>query len=251
MSICIESAIGEGVEQIHAPTSAMISNTIGSLPFSIIARTIEYFWLLFISIIFVGHLIYGLYKLSQLPFKKIVNILPFLKYLKKIESKRSSLLYLQFITPLLIVLLNIASGDTVDLIDNYTGLRFFLLQIIIIAMIYFSVLKDVALTNPDKSRHWLAKRTNHLIWLYYFQSLIVTIFLVDLVLRYQINVTELYGNASDYFFLGISKYVYYQINIPIVNLDFDVVLIPIATILISLLSLFFSFFVDRVFGGSD
>lgn len=247
-----EDNIDEGVEQLQAPLSEFIRNTIGNIPFTIISESISYFWLFFIGIIFIGPLFYGISKLiNVLLKKKKENKLPFLKYLEKIESKRSSLLYLQFITPLLIVLLNIASGDTIDLIDNYTGLRFFSLLIIIIAMIYFSVLKDVASRNPDKTKNWLAKRTTHLIWLYYFQSLIVTIFLIDLMLRYQIELSELYEGASDYFFLGISKYVYYQINIPIINIDFDIVLMPVATILISLLSLFFSFFVDRVFGGND
>lgn len=240
------------IEQMQAPISAFISNTIGDTLFTVISKVISYFWLFFIGIIFIGPLFYGINKLVGIIFKKEKeNKLPFLKYLEKIESKRSSLLYLQFITPLLIVLLNIASGDTIDLIDNYTGLRFFSLLIIIIAMIYFSVLKDVSLRNTDKSRNWLAKRTTHLIWLYYFQSLIVTIFLIDLMLRYQIELSELYEGASDYFFLGISKYVYYQIDIPFINFEFDVVLMPIATILISLLSLFFSFFVDRVFGGNE
>ena len=234
-----------------SPISQAIHKYLGDSTFSTISHIFEYFWLLFIFTIFIAPFIFGLLQLGKFFTKKKgkVNKPKFLDLLRKVESKKSSLLYLQFITPLLLVLLNIASPDTISLLNNFTGFRFISIVLIIIGMIFISVYREISAVNADKSSSWIVSRTKHMIWLYLLQSTIITIFLVDLILRYQIDLQGLFPNAADYFMFGISKYIPYSISIPAINFEFDVVIMPITTVLISLLSLFFSFFIDKIFGG--
>ncbi len=234
-----------------SPISEAIHKNLGDSLFYGISHIFEYFWLLFIFTIFIAPFIFGILQLGKLFVhkKSEVNKPKFLDLLRKVESKKSSLLYLQFITPLLLVLLNIASPDTISLLNNFTGFRFVSIVLIIIAMIFVSVYREISAVNPDKSSSWIVSRTKHMIWLYLLQSTIITIFLVDLILRYQIDLAGLFPNASDYFMFGISKYIPYSISVPAINFEFDIVIMPITTVLISLLSLFFSFFIDKIFGG--
>ncbi len=234
-----------------SPISEAIHKYLGDSIFSGISHIFEYFWLLFIFTIFIAPFIFGILQLGKLftSKKSEVNKPKFLDLLRKVESKKSSLLYLQFITPLLLVLLNIASPDTISLLNNFTGFRFISIVLIIIAMIFISVYREISAVNPDKTSSWIVSRTKHMIWLYLLQSTIITIFLVDLILRYQIDLQGLFPNAGDYFMFGISKYIPYSISISAINFEFDIVIMPITTVLISLLSLFFSFFIDKIFGG--
>ena len=243
----------EGAEKILAPIPNTVQKIVGESVLNVVSGFFKYFWLSLVFVVFIAPFIFGLMQIPKLfkGKKEKVNKPKFLELLRKVEDKKSSLLYLQFITPLLLVLLNIASPDTVDLLNNFTGFRFISIVLIIIGLIFVSIYREISAVNEDKPTKWLLSRTKHMIWLYYMQSLLITIFLVDLILRYQIDLSELFGETSDYFMYGLSKYIPYNVSIPAIGFDFDIVIMPVTTVLISLLSLFFSFFIDKVFGGGN
>ncbi|MFM8244059.1 MAG: hypothetical protein ACKN86_14745, partial [Crocinitomicaceae bacterium] len=89
------------------------------------------------------------------------------------------------------------------------------------------------------------KRTEHMLWLHLIQAFLISIFVIDLILRFQISLSDFGDKSHDLFFLGISKYI------SIVRGPIDIVLMPTFTIMITLLTLFFSFFIEKIFGGNN
>lgn len=239
--------------EVLSPVSSLVETYIGSSFLNITSDIFKFFWLSILFIIFIAPFIYVIYQVPKFfKFNKDnVKKPKFLELIRKIEGKKYSLFYFQFITPLLMVLLNIASPDTVELLNNFTGFRFISILIIIIGLIFLSIYREIAIINTEKPTRWILSRTKHMFWLYYLQSLIITIFLIDLILRYQLNLDNLYLDTSDYFMYGLSKFIPYNISIPSIGFEFDIVIMPITTILISLLSLFFSFIIVKILGNKN
>jgi hypothetical protein len=173
------------------------------------------------------------------------NKLNFFKLIESIEGKRSHLLYIPFIMPLLIVVLQMSSSDTVLLINKIEGFRFFSTFILVIGLTIISVYNYVKERNESMSTNWLIKRTEHMLWLHLIQAFVISIFVIDLILRFQVSTEDFGQDENGLFFLGMSKYI------SIVKGPIDVVIMPTFTIMIAILTLFFSFFIEKIFGGNQ
>lgn len=64
------------------------------------------------------------------------------------------------------------------------------------------------------------------------------------MLRLEINIGD-FSSSNDLFIFGISKFIRLEFGY------FDFIIMPIFTILVSLLTLFFSFFIDKVLGNKS
>ncbi len=99
--------------------------------------------------------------------------------------------------------------------------------------------------NQRMSASWLIQRTEHMLWLHLIQSFVISIFVIDLILRFQVSVDDFNDDNGVLYFLGMSKYI--QIKRGII----DVVVMPTFTMMITILTLFFSFFIEKIFGNQE
>ena len=133
-----------------------------------------------------------------------------------------------------------ANPDTLSMINEFHGLRLFSTGIIIFLLTIYSIYLDIEQKNPKKPASWITSRTKHLFWLYSLQALVLTVFAIDFLLRFQLTAED-FSTPQELISLGISKYIVLEFK------WFNIVLMPLFTIIISFLTLFFSFFVNRVF----
>ena len=232
-----------------APLPQWFKSHIGSFSFGTTALILQVFWGIIISLTFIVPLIL----FFKFLFERYVvkekdeegNKLNFFKLIESIEGKRSHLLYIPFIMPLLIVVLQMSSSDTVLLINKIEGFRFFSTFILVIGLTIISVYNYVKERNESMSTNWLIKRTEHMLWLHLIQAFVISIFVIDLILRFQVSTEDFGQDENGLFFLGMSKYI------SIVKGPIDVVIMPTFTIMIAILTLFFSFFIEKIFGGNQ
>ena len=85
------------------------------------------------------------------------------------------------------------------------------------------------------------KRTEHMFWLHLLQAMLISIFIIDILLRLEINLDN-FTTHDALFTMGISKFIRFEFG------PFDFIVMPVFTVLVSLLTLFFSFFIDKVLG---
>jgi hypothetical protein len=133
-----------------------------------------------------------------------------------------------------------AKPGTISMISHFQGLRLLSAVIIIFMLTLYSIYLDVSKRNPQKPQSWILSRTNHMFWLYNLQSLILTVFVIDFLLRFQLSIS-VFDNPADLVNIGVSKYIVLQFQ------WFDIVLMPLFTVIISFLTLFFNFFINRIF----
>ena len=81
-------------------------------------------------------------------------------------------------------------------------------------------------------------------WLHILQALLITIFIIDLMLRLDVTLDN-FQNHDELFTAGISKFIKLEIG------PFDFVVMPVFTLIVALLTLFFSFFIDKVLGNKE
>jgi hypothetical protein len=232
-----------------APLPQWFKSHIGSFSFGTTALILQVFWGIIISLTFIVPLIL----FFKFLFERYVvkekdeegNKLNFFKLIESIEGKRSHLLYIPFIMPLLIVVLQMSSSDTVLLINKIEGFRFFSTFILVIGLTIISVYNYVKERNESMSTNWLIKRTEHMLWLHLIQAFVISIFVIDLILRFQVSTEDFGQDENGLFFLGMSKYI------SILKGPIDVVIMPTFTIMIAILTLFFSFFIEKIFGGNQ
>jgi hypothetical protein len=84
-----------------------------------------------------------------------------------------------------------------------------------------------------------------MLWLHLIQAFVISIFVIDLILRFQVSTEDFGQDENGLFFLGMSKYI------SILKGPIDVVIMPTFTIMIAILTLFFSFFIEKIFGGNQ
>jgi hypothetical protein len=235
-----------------APLADWLSNNLGKKIFFIISEVLAYTWGIIISLTFIFPL---LYLLKYLYNRYILNEKPddsdreeklnFFQLIQSIEGKRSHLLYFPFVIPLLIVVLQMSSPDTISLVNKIEGFRFFSTLFLVIGLTILSVYNYVKERNQRMSSSWLIQRTEHMLWLHLIQSFVISVFVIDLILRFQISLDDFNDDNGGLYFLGMSKYI--QIKRGII----DVVVMPTFTIMITILTLFFSFFIEKIFGNKE
>jgi hypothetical protein len=232
-------------ESFRPPLPDYLFNALGARSFLILSKIIGAFWGILLSLTFLVPISLGVYfgvkSLLNISTKKNSNKFEFMRLISSIEGKQGNLLYISFILPLLFVVLQMASPNKISMINKIEGVRLLSTLLIIIGLTVLAVYLYVKEKNPNKSLKWLISRTEHMLWLHLLQAVLLTVFVIDLVLRFELSL-DLFPEKSDLISLGISKYI---------ELDFgyfDVRIMPIFTLLVSLLSLFFSFFIDKVMG---
>ena len=237
----------------HAPIADKIKSLTGEHVFYFFNHLFSYFWIIILSLSFTLPIIalviviknyYSKSKINSSSENESNNKLKFLDLINQVESKKSNLLYLSFIIPLLFVVLQMANAETIGMINNITGIRFISSLIIIIGLTISAVYGHVKDKNKHKSNSWILKRTEHMFWLYFFQAILISIFIIDIMLRLEINISD-FSSSNDLFIFGISKFIRLEFGY------FDFIIMPIFTILVSLLTLFFSFFIDKVLGNKN
>ena len=234
-------------ESFRTPIASFLYNNLGETIFMAIANILSCFWGIFLSLAFLlpfGYLFLLIINLFRKPKENNdEQQFKFLEIVASIEGKQNNLLYLSFIIPLLLVVMQMASMDTIELINNIEGFRLISTLIIIIGLTVMAVYMHVKEANPNRSKKWIFSKTEHMLWLHLLQALILTIFVIDLMLRFEISM-DMFPSKDELVVLGISKYI---------EVDFggffDVKIMPVFTILVSLLTLFFSFFIDKVLGN--
>jgi len=235
-------------ETFMSPVSSFISEKIGDSAFLFIANSLQIFWGAFLSLAFTLPLLYGVYLIAKRLFikedKEAGNDFKFIKLVSSIEGKRSSLLYLSFILPLLLVVIQMASPDIISMINNIEGIRLISTLIIIIGLTLLSVYLSVKEKNDNRPRSWIINKTKHMFWLHLLQAILLTVFVIDLLLRFELSY-EMFPTKDELIVMGISKYIEIDFGF------FDFRIMPVFSILVSFLTLFFSFFIDKVIGGGD
>jgi hypothetical protein len=231
-----------------APAASFLKSLLGENLFQTGNWIFFGFWITILSTTFLAPLIIILFLIkkyvTQKVFKQSFLDLKFLELVRHTESNRSNLLYLSFVIPLLLVIMQMANTDTIGMINNINGLRLISTIIIIIGLTISAVYMHVREKNQYKSPGWIAKRTEHMFWLHLLQALLITIFIIDLMLRLEITL-ESFDGPSDLFSFGISKFIRIDIGY------FDYIIMPVFTIMVSFLTLFFSFFIDKVLGNKN
>jgi hypothetical protein len=149
---------------------------------------------------------------------------------------------MSFVIPLLFVVLQMTSSDTIGMINTITGIRLLSTFIIVIGLTIAAVFMHVREKNKYKGINWVIKRTEHMFWLHLLQAMLITVFIIDILLRLEINISN-FPTHDDLFSVGISKFIRFEIG------PFDFIVMPIFTVMVSLLTLFFSFFIDKVLGN--
>lgn len=235
-----------------APLANWLSTKLGNGIFSIISESLAYIWGIIISlsfilpILFLLNYVYHRYILNEKPDETDKEEkLNFFQLIESIEGKRSHLLYIPFVIPLLIVVLQMSSPDTIALVNKIEGFRFFSTLFLVIGLTILSVYNYVKERNQRMSASWLIQRTEHMLWLHLIQSFVISIFVIDLILRFQVSVDDFNDDNGGLYFLGMSKYI--QIKRGII----DVVIMPTFTMMITILTLFFSFFIEKIFGSQE
>jgi hypothetical protein len=199
-----------------------------------------------LPILFLLNYVYHRYILNEKPDETDKEEkLNFFQLIESIEGKRSHLLYIPFVIPLLIVVLQMSSPDTIALVNKIEGFRFFSTLFLVIGLTILSVYNYVKERNQRMSASWLIQRTEHMLWLHLIQSFVISIFVIDLILRFQVSVDDFNDDNGGLYFLGMSKYI--QIKRGII----DVVIMPTFTMMITILTLFFSFFIEKIFGSQE
>jgi len=117
--------------------------------------------------------------------------------------------------------------------------------LLVVGLTILSVHNYVRERNTKMSSSWLIKRTEHMLWLHLIQAFIISIFVIDLILRFQVSLSDFSDQNGGLYFLGISK------SIEIKSGFIDFVIIPTFTLMITILTLFFSFFIKKIFGGNN
>lgn len=235
-----------------APLAEWLNQHLGSKVFHAVVELFSYAWGVIISLsfiiplVFVLNYLYQRYILREKPDdsdqEKKLN---FFQLIQNIEGKRSNLLYIPFVIPLLIVVLQMSNPDTILLINKIEGFRFFATLTLVVGLTILSVYNYVKDRNAKMSSAWLIKRTEHMLWLHLIQAFIIAIFVIDLILRFQVSASDFGVDNGSLFFLGMSKYIEIKRGV------IDVVIMPTFTIMITILTLFFSFFIEKIFGGGN
>ncbi len=235
-----------------APLAEWMNQHIGAKLFQFVSELFAYAWGLIISLsfiiplVFVLNYLYHRYILREKPDENDKEKkLNFFQLIQNIEGKRSHLLYIPFVIPLLIVVLQMSNSDTIELINKIEGFRFFATLSLVVGLTILSVYNYVKERNEKMSIAWLIKRTEHMLWLHLIQAFIIAIFVIDLILRFQVDASNFETEDGGLFFLGMSKYIEIKRGV------IDVVIMPTFTIMITILTLFFSFFIEKIFGGGN
>jgi len=235
-----------------APLAEWMHQRIGGNLFLFVSELFAYAWGLIISLsfiiplVFVLNYLYHRYILREKPDENDKEKkLNFFQLIQNIEGKRSHLLYIPFVIPLLIVVLQMSNSDTIELINKIEGFRFFATLALVVGLTILSVYNYVKDRNAKMSGAWLIKRTEHMLWLHLIQAFIIAIFVIDLILRFQVDASNFETEDGGLFFLGMSKYIEIKRGV------IDVVIMPTFTIMITILTLFFSFFIEKIFGGGN
>ena len=217
---------------------------LGAGLFSIFSNALTVFWTAFIGFAFLFPVAFVLYKLILSSYFRLTDgehqHHSILSTIQRVEGKKSKLLYMGFIIPLLLVVIQMAKPGTIDMISHFRGFRLLSTIIIIFMLTLYSIYIDVQRWNPQKSQQWLLGRANHMFWLYSLQALVITVFVIDFLLRFQLNVHS-FESPEDLVNLGISRYIMLSFG------WFDIVIMPLFTVIIAFLTLFFSFFINRIF----
>jgi hypothetical protein len=235
-----------------APLPRWIYSHVGKFTFTAISETVHLIWGIFISMSFILPLL-ALFRFLYHRF--VLRIKPddsdgadklnFFQLIQTIEGKRSHLLYIPFVIPLLIVVLQMSNPDTILLINKIEGVRFFTTLMLVVGLTILSVHNYVKEKNEKMSSSWLMQRTEHMLWLHLIQAFIISVFVIDLILRFQVSVSDFSDQNGGLYFLGMSKFIEIKRGI------IDVVIMPTFTIMITILTLFFSFFIEKIFGGGN
>jgi hypothetical protein len=231
-------------EEYRPPLPQLILSLLGDKQFNIISGILVAFWSSLLGIAFMIPVVFVLYKILFSSYKSFqkgeVDSLSFIKNIKRIEGKQSRLLYLSFLIPLVLIIMQMANPETFSMISEFHGLRLFSSGIIIFLLTIYSIYLDVEQKNPKKPASWITSRTKHMFWLYSLQALVLTVFAIDFLLRFQLTAED-FSTPQELISLGISRFIVLEFK------WFNIVLMPLFTIIISFLTLFFSFFVNRVF----
>jgi hypothetical protein len=235
-----------------APLPQWIYNHLGKFTFTAISETVHLIWGVFISMSFILPLL-ALFRF--LYYRFVLRIKPddsdgadklnFFQLIQTIEGKRSHLLYIPFVIPLLIVVLQMSNPETILLINKIEGVRFFTTLMLVVGLTILSVHNYVKEKNEKMSSSWLMQRTEHMLWLHLIQAFIISVFVIDLILRFQVSVSDFNDKNGGLYFLGMSKFIEIKRGV------IDVVIMPTFTIMITILTLFFSFFIEKIFGGGN
>jgi len=239
-------------EGSFAPLPQWIYNHLGKFTFTAISETLHLIWGILISMSFILPLLalfrflYNRFVLRIKPDDSCgADKLNFFQLIQTIEGKRSHLLYIPFVIPLLIVVLQMSNPNTILLINKIEGVRFFSTLTLVVGLTILSVHKYVKKKNEKMSSSWLMQRTEHMLWLHLIQAFIISVFVIDLILRFQVSVANFNDQNGGLYFLGISKFIEIKRGV------IDVVIMPTFTIMITILTLFFSFFIEKIFGGGN
>jgi hypothetical protein len=230
----------------NAPIATQIKTFLSPSIFYVFSTLFSGFWILILSLsftlpIFMFLLLVKNYFTND---NEAVRSFKFLDLIQNTESNQSNLLYFSFVVPLIFVVVQMASSDTIEMINNITGIRLISTLIIIIGLTISAVYMHVKERNKYKNTAWLLKKTEHMFWLHILQALLITIFIIDLMLRLDVSI-ESFQSHDDLFSAGISKFIKLEIG------PFDFIIMPIFTLLVALLTLFFSFFIDKVLGSKE
>jgi hypothetical protein len=235
-----------------APLASWFKQQLGGNVFYLASESFAYLWGIIISLSFILPLffvlkyLYHRYLLKEKPAENDrEKKLNFIQLIQNIEGKRSHLLYIPFVIPLLIVVLQMSNSDTIELINKIEGFRFFATLSLVVGLTILSVYNYVKERNEKMSSAWLIQRTEHMLWLHLIQAFIIAIFVIDLILRFQVDASNFETEDGGLFFLGMSKYIAIKRGV------IDVVIMPTFTIMITILTLFFSFFIEKIFGGGN
>ena len=235
-----------------APLPHWIHQQIGNFSFMVVSETVLLIWGLFISLSFILPILALLRYVYQRLILRVnrqendgPDKLNFFQLIQTIEGKRSHLLYIPFVVPLLIVVLQMSSPDTILLVNKIEGVRFFSTLLLVVGLTILSVHNYVKERNSKMSSSWLIQRTEHMLWLHLIQAFIISIFVIDLILRFQVSVSDFNDDNGGLYFLGMSKFIEIKRGF------IDVVVMPTFTVMITILSLFFSFFIEKIFGGGN
>ena len=161
----------------------------------------------------------------------------FISLFDRIESKKPSLLFIQFFTPLLLVLMETFKSNLVFI--NSMGLyNYVTTMVVLLLIINFSITRDILDANPSMPASWIFHRARHMFWLYFLQAMLVSIFLINILAHFPEFQEK---NAVKAMRQG--KVI--AIDLPLIS--YKLYLLPKLTLLISTLSLFVSLFIKRVF----
>jgi hypothetical protein len=235
-------------KELASPASIFMEDMLHGTLFRILKQGFSAFWILILAIPFIlpvfllGYLLAR--KIRKKPGSDEITELKFLELVHLTESNNGNLLYLSFIIPLLFVVLQMANADTVGMINNITGFRLVSTLLIITGLTLIAVFRHVKEKNRYKPVKWLLKSTEHIFWLHLFQALLIRIFITDMLLRLEIN-QDTFSGDDGLFIWGISKFIVLNAG------PLDFVIMPVFSVIVAFLTLFFSFFIDKVLGNKE